>query len=114
MKKIRVLKSYADSQLNRNTVIGEEFEVSDDRAKVLLEHSANLVELVESDEIDYRNMQFDLTPPLKTPEDLHKSLQENIEEETSSKTEEIEPEVKEVKPRRKFGRNKYKSLVNKK
>ena len=35
MSKVKCVKCYFDTKLNRNVVIGEEFEVTEDRAKQL-------------------------------------------------------------------------------
>lgn len=73
MKKVKVLTGYFDTQLGRHVTKNEVFEVDDERAKVLLEHYLNPVEVIEiEEEID--DIIYDLTPPLKTPEELRKSL----------------------------------------
>ena len=37
MKKLRVINSYTDKELSRNMTIGQEIEVTDERAKVLID-----------------------------------------------------------------------------
>ena len=37
MKKLRVINSYTDKELSRNMTIGQEIEVTDERAKILID-----------------------------------------------------------------------------
>ena len=37
MKKLKVINSYTDKELSRNMTIGQEIEVTDERAKVLID-----------------------------------------------------------------------------
>ena len=46
--KVLVLKNYKDLKLNRIVSAGEVLEVTEKRAKELLSHEANIVEVVEN------------------------------------------------------------------
>lgn len=70
MKTVEVLKVYTDNQLGRKTIIGETFEVDDERGKVLSGHPDKIVRVIETTQT-IEPVNYDLTPPLKTPEEFH-------------------------------------------
>ena len=56
MKKLRVINSYTDKELSRNMTIGQEIEVTDERAKVLIDKDFCVD--VTQEVIEFENLEF--------------------------------------------------------
>lgn len=73
--KLKAKKNFQDMQANVRRVVGDIFEVTDERGNELLANPNDIVEKLQ-DVIVEESATHDLTPPLKTPEQLEKESQE--------------------------------------
>lgn len=75
--KLKAEKNFQDMEAKVRRVVGDIFEVSDERGKELLAHPQEIVSRVFDAEVIEDQSTSDLTPPLQTPESIKEAQEFN-------------------------------------